>query len=204
MKRRIPGLAFIVLVAGCGANYSGDYTSDYASGEVRPARALSLECLDVRVTRRAGDDVRLVYEIGNRCLGPVDIDLSQVQVSGGSGLAMTRLPPRDPRRELRPARLDGHGMLSEVIAYASADRAPPRVCVVLEGLTAGAPTEPVCLDGRGGGRDADRRARAGPAVVWRDESMRYIGEEGRDAAAPAPAAEARREFRRGHLDEGRL
>ncbi|MFK7988360.1 MAG: hypothetical protein AB8I08_20230, partial [Sandaracinaceae bacterium] len=37
-----------------------------------------------------------------------------------------------------------------------------------------------------------------PAGVRRDESMRCIGEEGRAAAGPAPAAEARGDLRRGH------
>lgn len=102
----------------------------------------------MRITRRSSDDVRLVYEIGNRCMRPVDVDLSAVRVSGGIG-AMSPFDASDPRRELRPARLDGRGSLTEVIAYATSDRVPPRVCVELDALTAGAPAEPVCLDAGG-------------------------------------------------------
>jgi hypothetical protein len=93
-----------------------------------PARVFASPCLEVGV-RLAEDplvppDSPIVqYELGNRCVRSTAVDLRAVVVSAvcRDGRRAT-LAAHDPRRELRPVRLDVRFDVFEAVAYDHVDR----------------------------------------------------------------------------------
>jgi hypothetical protein len=108
---------------------------------------ITVGCVDVAVERRADAAIGPVlgYQFGNRCDHPALIDLGAVAVIGrdpqGADVA---LRPYDPHREIRPAELDGRGVGTEALAYAS-DRLLPEVCADAAALAHAVPPRWLCF-----------------------------------------------------------
>jgi len=121
-----------------------------------------LGCLDVRVGMiddPAADPSWSVLgvDMGNRCDGPVYVDLRRVVVTGKvADGRVVRLRPYDPQDDIDEAVLDGRMRAREVIAYvppATVSGRPERageVCVDVTGITSADPVPPVCFESREG------------------------------------------------------
>ena len=155
MKRTGRGLAWVarmrvaavvaVTFAAC-AYQPGSYRSPPSKREFVGQRA-TVGCLDVAVDRRgdhAGAAV-LAYTFGNRCDGPAVVDLAWAQVIGraesGAEIALT---PYDPKRELRPLKLDGRISGGESIAYPS-EEPLGQVCVDVASIAQQRPAQWLCF-----------------------------------------------------------
>jgi hypothetical protein len=108
---------------------------------------VTIGCLDVAVERRPDAAVGPVlgYQFGNRCDHPALIDLGAARVIGRNPQgADVALRPYDPRREIRPAALDGRSVGTEALAYAS-DRPMLEVCADAAALAHAAPPRWLCF-----------------------------------------------------------
>ena len=108
---------------------------------------VTIGCLDVAVERRADVSIGPVlrYQFGNRCDHPALIDLGAARVIGRNPQgADVALRPYDPRREIRPAEIDGRGVGAEALAYAS-DRPMLEVCADAAALAHASPPRWLCF-----------------------------------------------------------
>jgi hypothetical protein len=141
----------LTLLGGCGAPYEVGSFTDY--GRVEEPRMRAFECIDVRLQPR-GDGavgpgwVAIDYELGNRCLSPVEVDLTAVTVFAEGEGGVTPMALHDPRDEVVVATLDGRRYAAEALAYENglpAHGELARVCVDLSGLAPGDRVSPVCF-----------------------------------------------------------
>lgn len=177
------GLAPVLLAlcaGGCAWAYRpGTLLEERAGAEVRTAG-----CIDWRVSLREEPDLLvpphwtvLRVEAGNRCEEPVRIDLSRARVVAlREGRDRVTLRLFDPRREIRPATLDG-AQLDERIAFEPPDGTGASiVCVSLAAVAPAphAPGDEPCLRAL---------APAGPSTV--DGDVGVLTPLGRGGASPA-------------------
>ena len=147
-----------IAVAACvGCHYQAGSFADY-SGNFPGARQ-TFHCVELAVSpatdERATGPI-VAYSFGNRCHHAVTLDLATVHVVGryASGREV-ELQPHDPRRELKPDRLDALWFGREEIEYV--DPAAPEstklatVCADVGGVDLSAPRAErwVCMSQRG-------------------------------------------------------
>ena len=125
------------LLVGCAAYHPGSLIHGEIPGTGFTGRSATVGCLDIAVARRADYESSAVlqYRFGNRCNGPVEVDLGRIAVvarfADGSE---ERLVPYDPSMEIRPARISGRRSGWEAIAYPTSQKAL-QVCAELSAIT---------------------------------------------------------------------
>jgi len=122
-------IAHCLWLAACAYHGGSFATYDHA---FLGARA-TFGCVDASVARRRdiADRPVIAYEFGNRCDGPVVIDLARVEAYGrdtnGDKVALRAY---DPDRELAAGLLDGRSSGDETISYAAdGDPTLDSICV---------------------------------------------------------------------------
>lgn len=112
-----PVRAIWIVVAAAGCSYRAG--SFEAFGHAFTGQHLTVGCLDIAVARRPDGPLGsvLAYDVGNRCDGPVNVDLASVKVVGRTRNAEIELAAYDPRHELRALPLDGRAVADETVEY---------------------------------------------------------------------------------------
>jgi hypothetical protein len=124
-------LVFAISFAAACAYAPGSFVG--RSGSFPGARAI-VGCLDVAVTPVSGPTQRgpvVQYTVGNRCDEVAVVDFSAVRVCPASGVDLgPPMAPYDPKRELRPLRMEARTVITEQIEYRpAAPSAGPALCV---------------------------------------------------------------------------
>ena len=118
----------IPVASACG--YSPGSFSSYSSSF--PGARASVGCLDVAAAVVDATPERgrvIMYTIGNRCDSVAVVDFSALRVRAGTAM----LVPFDPRRELRPLRMEARTVVTEQIEYRRAE--PDQgLCIDVGGL----------------------------------------------------------------------
>lgn len=137
--------AFVLVLASCSKAYQpgsfAEGTADF-SGE-----KMQVGCLDLAISRRPDMDQVAVldYQFGNRCNHGTLVDLARVRVVGRAlDGTERRLVPHDPRRELRPLKLDARTTGLEAIAY-PAESPSAQVCVDVASIVHEQPARWLCF-----------------------------------------------------------
>lgn len=114
-------LVFAISCAAACAYAPGSFVG--RSGSFPGARA-TIGCLDVAVTPVRGPTQLgpvVQYTVGNRCDEVALIDFSAVRVCPASGVDLgPPMAPYDPKRELRPLRMEARTVITEQIEYRQA------------------------------------------------------------------------------------
>ena len=145
--RALPSLCLAPLIAGACAYKPDSFT--YAEERFR-GRYITIDCLDLAIERKPiapRGRVVLAYAFGNRCDQPAVVDLSSVRIVGRSADGTPiALAAHDPRRQIRPARLDGRSVGRESIVYARAV-AVHDVCLDVAAIAHVSPSQWLCFRG---------------------------------------------------------
>jgi hypothetical protein len=109
------GVCLLAMSAGC-AYRAGSFG---AWGHDFPGRRTTIGCLDLAIERRADNPTGpvLAYDFGNRCDGPLLIDLHTTSVVARTAHGDLVMLPYDPERKIRALPLDGRSVGSEAIEY---------------------------------------------------------------------------------------
>ncbi len=143
--RALPSLCLAPLIVGACAYQADSFT--YAEQRFR-GQHVTIDCLDLAIERRpvaVRGRVVLAYEFGNRCDQPAVVDLSSVRIVGrATDGATIELAAYDPRRQIRPARLDGRSVGREAIAYSSTVVVRD-VCLDAAAIAHASPSQWICF-----------------------------------------------------------
>jgi hypothetical protein len=178
------------LLVGCAAYHPGSFTH----GAAFVGQRATVGCLDVAVARRADYESNAVlqYQFGNRCNGPVEVNLGRVAVmarfADGSEEALV---PYDPGFAIRPVRLSGRLTGQEAIAYPTPRKAL-QICAELSAITPLAVAR--AADRRPGApREPDAPAQPPQWLCFAADSAApaataggAVGDTGTSTAGPAP------------------